>query len=159
MVRRSCISKLFVNITHAPVFNLSNFAKPPLLCLFIFYPEQPELLPMGICNYLEFCQRSLLCKAKQGKSFRTVSFLFIAGSFYFSMKTSLSKSTNSLSFYLTTSFSSADLNKYHNCKPNKCFIMLHQMRLCLHCLNKIYELVHHYANYILRSLSLNFPLL
>ena len=38
-------------------------------------------------------------------------------------QTLLSKSTNSFSFCLTTSVNSAYVNKCHNCKPNKSFIL------------------------------------
>ena len=38
-------------------------------------------------------------------------------------RTILSKSKNSISFCLTTSVRFAYLNKFHNCKPNKCFVL------------------------------------
>ena len=38
-------------------------------------------------------------------------------------RTLLSKLINSLSFYLKISVKSAYLNKWHNCKFNKCFIV------------------------------------
>ena len=37
--------------------------------------------------------------------------------------TFLSKSINSLSFFLRTSVNSGYLNKYHKYKPNQCFIL------------------------------------
>ena len=60
---RQSMSKLTVNITFGPILNLNNFAKPP--GLFVFYSEQPELLPMGIYSYLEFCHQLLLLKLKK----------------------------------------------------------------------------------------------
>ena len=54
LIRRSCMSKLKVYITFAPIINLSHF---------VFDPEQLDLLPTGIYNYLEFCHQSLLFKA------------------------------------------------------------------------------------------------
>ena len=71
LIRQSYMSKLNVNIIFAKIFNLSNFAKPPMLLT----------------------------------------------------RTLLSKLINSLSFYLKISVKSAYLNKWHNCKFNKCFIV------------------------------------
>ena len=46
------MSTLTVNITFAPIFNLSNLLNLP--CLFAFDSELLASLPMGTYNYLEF---------------------------------------------------------------------------------------------------------
>ena len=79
LIRSSCISILSVKITFAPTFNLISFTEPPLFVWFwllwaawIFANAYFQL--SGIC-YIIWSLSS------PGKSFKTASFLFIAGSF------------------------------------------------------------------------------
>ena len=37
LIRQSCVSKLAVNITFAPIFNLSDFARSPAFVGFLFW--------------------------------------------------------------------------------------------------------------------------
>ena len=52
LIRRLCMSILIVKITFAPIFNLINFAEPPVFVCFC--SEQLVLIPMDIYSYLEF---------------------------------------------------------------------------------------------------------
>ena len=63
------MSTLIVEISFAPNFILSNFAKPPVRW-FTFDSQQLKLLPMGIYNYMAFV--SILA----GRLFKAASFSF-----------------------------------------------------------------------------------
>ena len=56
------MSILTFNISFAPIFNLSNFDKLPLL--FTFDSEQLKLISVGMNFYVELFHQPLLCEVQ-----------------------------------------------------------------------------------------------
>ena len=72
--------KLTVNITYAPIINLSNFAKPSFFVYFWF--RVAWVVANGCLQLSGIFSSAYIAYSSPDKSFRTASFFFIAGSFF-----------------------------------------------------------------------------